>query len=77
MIREHDLVTLAEDLPELGLKPGDVGTVVFVHRDGEGFEVEFVTLDGVTLGVATLLARQVRPVGRGAIANARVIRTSS
>ena len=51
-----DLVILAEDLPERGLGEGDVGTVVFVHDGGTAYEVEFVTLDGETVGVITLQA---------------------
>ena len=30
MIREHDSVELASDLPKIGLKAGDVGTVAFI-----------------------------------------------
>jgi hypothetical protein len=31
-IKEHDCVVLTADLPEEGLKVGDVGTVVHIHR---------------------------------------------
>lgn len=75
MIRELDSVVLKSDLPEQGLKQGDVGTVVIVHRGGEGFEVEFITLDGETIAVVTLLASQVRPTRRCEIAHARVLET--
>jgi hypothetical protein len=44
MMKEHDRLVLTGDLPEEGLKAGDVGTVVHVHRGGEAFEVEFVAL---------------------------------
>ena len=40
---------LTGDYPEYGLKQGDIGTVVLVYRDGEGYEVEFLTLDGETV----------------------------
>ena len=53
-----------------GLKAGDVGTVVLVHRKGEAFEVEFLTLNGETVGVATLTAAQVRPVLKREITHA-------
>jgi uncharacterized iron-regulated membrane protein len=46
------------------LEAGDVGTVVHVYKDGQAYEVEFVTLDGHTAAVVTLEASQVRPVGR-------------
>ena len=69
---ELDSVVLARDLPDHGLRSGDVGTVVLVHPGG-GYEVEFVTLDGQTLAVVSLSEQQVRPVGRHEIANARAI----
>ena len=75
MIRELDAVVLKNDLPEQGLKQGDVGTVVMVHRGGRGFEVEFVALDGETIAVVTLLASQVRPTRRREIDHARVLET--
>lgn len=71
MISEHDAVALAVDLPEQGLRAGDLGTVVMVHRDGEGYEVEFMTLDGETIDVVTLFASQVRPIEEREIAHAR------
>ena len=71
MINEHDTVVLTEDLPEEGLTAGDVGTVVHVHNNGEGYEVEFMTLAGQTIAVASLLADQVRPVGRQDVAHVR------
>ena len=61
MIKELDLVALATDLPSHGLVSGDVGTVVMVHRKGEGYEVEFLTSDGETSAVLSLDANQVRP----------------
>jgi hypothetical protein len=74
MIKEHDRVVLKKSLPKQGLKAGDVGTVVHVHRKGEAFEVEFLTLSGETVGVATLTAAQVRPVLKREITHARLMR---
>ncbi|MCS7066697.1 MAG: DUF4926 domain-containing protein [Fimbriimonadales bacterium] len=71
MIRELDIVVLTEDMPEHGLKAGDVGTVVLVHGGGMGYEVEFMTLRGETVTVVSLHADQVRPVGEREIAHAR------
>ena len=73
MIEELDRVVLTTDLPDYGLKQGDIGTVVLVHQNGEGYEVEFVTLDGETLAVVSLFAAQLRPIGRREIAHARVM----
>lgn len=71
MINEHDTVVLTGDLPEEGLTAGDIGTVVHVHKNGAGYEVEFMTLAGQTIAVASLPAEQVRPVGRQDIAHVR------
>ena len=72
MIRELDNVALTIDLPEHGLKKGDVGTVVLLH-DNRGYEVEFMTLGGSTIVVVSLSNNQVRPVGSREIAQARVL----
>ncbi len=73
MIQELDRVVLIIDLPNYNLKQGDIGTAVLVHREGQGYEVEFVTLDGETVAVISLLATQLRPIGRREIAQARVM----
>ena len=71
MIDELDTVVLTGDLPEHGLEAGDVGTVVLVHKDKAGFEVEFATMTGETLVVVTLPADAVRPIDRREIAHVR------
>jgi hypothetical protein len=63
-IKEHDCVVLTAGLPAEGLEAGDVGTVVHIHNDGVAYEVEFVTLAGETIAVATVEARHVRPIGK-------------
>jgi hypothetical protein len=63
-IHEHDCVVLTADLPADGLEAGDVGTVVHIHGGGEAYEVEFMTLAGNTLAVATVSAGQCRPVSK-------------
>lgn len=73
MIRELDSVVLTCDLPDYGLKCGDVGTVVLVHASSAGYEVEFMTLAGETLAVIFLSPGQLRPIGRREIAHARNI----
>lgn len=72
-IRERDEVVLACDLPEQKLAAGDIGTVVLVHDEGRGYEVEFMTLDGETIAVSTLRADQVRRANADEIAHARPI----
>ncbi len=73
MINEHDCVVLTSDLPAAGLEAGDVGTVVHVHGGGAAFEVEFVTMTGATVAVATVPATQLRPVGRQDISHVRAL----
>ncbi len=77
MITELDTVVLTVDLPTHGLKRGDIGAVVLIHRGGEGYEVEFVTLDGQTVAVVTLSSSQVREIGSHEIAHARPVETVS
>lgn len=74
MLREHHNVVLTRDLPEHGLKSGDVGTIVLVHPAG-GYEVEFMTLDGETIAVTSLATEEVRPIARREIAHVREIAT--
>jgi len=72
-MKELDSVVLTTDLPEHGLRVGDVGTVVMVLRDGAGFEVEVASLEGETVAVVTLLASQVRPIAGREVAHARLL----
>jgi hypothetical protein len=74
MIKEHDRVVLTKAIPDQGLTAGDVGTVVHVHKKGEAFEVEFLTLHGETVALATLEASQVRSVQKKEITHARLLR---
>ncbi len=74
MIKEHERVVLKKGIPEEGLKTGDVGTVVHIYKKGEAFEVEFLTLHGETVAIATLNASQVRPVLKREITHARLLR---
>jgi len=41
-----------------------LGTVVHIHPDAKAYEVEFITLTGQTVAVATILPNQLRPVSR-------------
>ena len=64
MIKEHDCAVLTADIPKESLQAGDVGTVVHIHKGGVAYEVEFITLTGRTVAVATVEASQLRPVNR-------------
>lgn len=63
MIDKYASIVLTVDIPAAGLEAGDVGVVLHVHRSGEAYEVEFMTLDGGTLTIQTLEARKIRAAG--------------
>lgn len=57
-IRELDTVVLLRDIPEAGLRAGDLGAVVHAYLNA--FEVEFVGPSGRTTALRTLSAHDVR-----------------
>ena len=69
--KELDLVVLKRGLEDLGLMAGDVGAVVHVYNGGSALEVEFVTGEGRTIGVATLGVDEVRPLAAREVLHAR------
>lgn len=71
MIKEHEQVVLTVDLPEYDLKAGDVGVVVHIYHDNQGYELEIFALDGHTIDVVTVEASQVRAVSRRDVLHVR------
>ena len=71
MFKEHERIVLISDMLEEGLVAGDVGTIVHVHPRREAFVVEFMTLDGNTAAIATVLPSQARLVTDKDITHAR------
>ena len=75
MIEEFNEVVLLRDLPEEGLRAGDVGVIVEVFPGWDavppGYMVEFITLIGETVAVVDLTADAVRPVGERDMPQAR------
>lgn len=66
-----DVIALVENLPELGLYRGQVGTIVEVYEPGV-FEVEFSDMQGRTYALETLTDKQVmvlhhQPITEGAL----------
>lgn len=53
-------VVLTHDLPEHGLKAGDLGAVVEVYEQ-DSVEVEFVRASGETTALLTLRTTDIRP----------------
>lgn len=56
-----DTVVLRHDVPEHGLREGDLGAVVQLYEP-DGLEVEFVTASGRTGALVTLNIADVRDV---------------
>jgi len=56
-----ETVVLNTDLPEHGLKTGDLGAVVQIYEP-DGLEVEFVSASGQTQALVTLQVDAVRSV---------------
>jgi hypothetical protein len=58
-------VILTRDIPEEGLRCGDVGTVVEIYDDSSGnaigYELETFAANGETVTVASVPADAVRP----------------
>jgi len=61
MFKLFDTVVLKRDLPEAGLRAGDLGAIVEVH-DADHFEVEFIAASGRTQALITLRSDDMRHV---------------
>ena len=59
-IKHFDRITLMEDIGEF--EAGDIGVVVLIHGENEGYEVEMLNAQSETLDVITVFAYQVRAV---------------
>ncbi len=59
-VRELDTVVLLRDLPDVGLRAGDMGAIVHLYSP-DAFEVEFVARSGHTVALRTLSTSDVRP----------------
>ena len=57
-----DTVVLTCDVPDAGLRRGDLGAIVEVYGPNS-FEVEFVAASGRTQALVTLTAADIRHVG--------------
>lgn len=75
-IKEHDCVVLTAALTAEGLEPGDVGTVVHIHDGGTAYEVEFATLAGHTIAVATVQSGNLRPVSKRDVNHVRELQAA-
>jgi hypothetical protein len=70
-------VVLLRDLPEEGLRAGDVGTIVELYPASEqtppGYEVEFFAANGDTVAVASVPADAVRLATERDLLSVRVL----
>ena len=71
-----DTVVLVRDLPDHGLRAGDLGAVVEVHPPS-GLEVEFVTASGRTTALVSLQASDVRAIADTDLVAVRTIARSA
>ena len=71
-----DTVVLDRDIPEHGLRRGDLGAVVDVH-DPDGLEVEFVLASGKTQALLTLNVADLRAVGDGDLIAVRELKRTA
>ena len=72
-VQERDQVVVVEDLRNLSVRAGDIGTIVHVYPARQAYEVEFVSLTGKVIGVVTLAAGKIRAICEGEIAHARLL----
>ena len=61
MFKLLDTVVLTRDVPDAGLRSGDLGAIVEVY-ESNAFEVEFVVASGRTQALVTLSADDLRHV---------------
>ena len=76
MFKEHEQIVLTADVfGDEGeeLKSGDAGTIIHIHPDQEALVVEFLSLDGDTVAIATVLSSQARPVTNADLTHARTV----
>jgi Domain of unknown function (DUF4926) len=71
-----DAIVLERDMPDHGMRKGDLGAVVAVYEP-EGLEVELVTPSGRTGTLVTLNARDVCPVADDDLVSVRPSRRSA
>ena len=61
-IKLYSEIVLMNDKPSVGLLKGDVGVVVEIYGNHDGYEVEFMTKEGRTVAVETLEPFEIRTI---------------
>lgn len=76
MIQELERIALTGDLPEHGLKAGDIGMVLHIYDEHKGYEVEFVTVSGGLVALVSVYPSQIRQLEQDEIASARRVKSA-
>lgn len=70
-MHELDYVVLNIDVPEYGLRAGDVGILIAEPMGDQPYEVEFTALSGEVIAVLALLPSEIRAARRGEMPHVR------
>jgi hypothetical protein len=76
MFKEHEQIVLTADVfgdEGEDMKSGDVGTIIHIHPDKEALVVEFMSRNGETMAIATVLPSQARSVTSADLTHARTV----
>ncbi len=76
MFNVLDTVVLTRDVPDAGLRRGDLGAIVEVYGP-DAFEVEFVAASGRTQALVTLSATDLRHVDDHDLISVRALEKSA
>ena len=74
LFNEHDTVILTDAVKgddDITFVPGDVGCIIHVHDKGTAYVLEFTSLDGETVDIATVRAEHIRNVTTQDMTHAR------
>ena len=60
MLPEHSMVIVTHDVPDQGVRRGDVGAIVHIYPGASAYEVEFDRIEGKSDPLATLKPDEIR-----------------
>jgi hypothetical protein len=75
-MQEMERVALTEDMSEHGLKAGDIGMILHIYGNHQGYEVEFVSLNGDLIALVSVYPNQIRQLESDEIASARRVKST-
>lgn len=75
-LKELEIVKLTHDISEHKLLKGDEGTIVEVYKNGEAYEVEFISKEGKTVALLTLKSDDISSIKRDEILHIRGFSTA-